>query len=1241
MADNKPDTKSQSELNALKQKELELTQKLKTLQDSIAMQANSNVASHETIASLHKEILKTQQEYINVASKAFDEIEKQRTTHEEIAKIEEKGEKTGKAKEAHLKKIGDLIDDYKDKQQDIQDLSKQILSTDTDRLEIAETAAGISEMLAASTDLLSGLAGKSVVEFKTLSGVFAKVDNLGKALLKNEQMLVDAETEASNGKAVQLNMADVYKAKQMAELAISNTKLKQDKELHDSLEDMITQYSELILKQEESNDYLRHAAENAEAQKEKYKDMAGVLDKGFSKLNELVEKVPGGDFLLKQFGLDKIQGEIKEKVGSALSNVVSGFKTGGVGGVKSMISAVGNLGKAMLMGPQVAIFAMVAAVGLLIDLFMDLDAGVSEVQKELGGTKKQAIETHEAAHDMAEEMHLVGVHAKEVTKALADVSEIMGGVDLKKQFSEGNPAVKEMVQDATLLTQKFGLSKDELESVHSLSVISGKSMSDLAGEAIKVAGGVMSTKNAVKLLGGIAKDVAIAFKGSTNELIAAAAKAKMLGTDLKQVQAIGDGMMDIESSLTKEMEARAIIGKDINLDAARAAALNGDVATLQDELLKQAGSLEEYHSMNRIQQKAMADAMGMSVDQMTGMLGKAEEMNKLGLDKQLQDDLANATAAERAEIYKKQAGMLEGENKELALRKAQEEESASAAEKLGDMMTKIKETATKLATPLIDFVSAIMDGATASGGILDIFDGIIAVVKPLFDIMIGIGKVIFTVVMTPLKLVFAVLEPILDAVKDIFSQFGSGEGTLGGISGIFDSIVGTLSGVLSTVTGIVKMFIGGLLEPAKVLLKTVLSPIMDIFGSIFHSVSDTSKPMEGVNETGKKTVGIVETIQKVFSALKPIITIVGTTIANFIVRPFEIVGDLVSMVVKIFKGDLAGAAASAGDMIFKILLGIPKMLLTAITGIIDSIFGTNLTKSITDIFDFIQNGFEVAVSFVLGFGKAIFNNMSRVGKIISDVLLAPFNLVWDVGKAIVKMFQGDFMGGLTDIGKAVMEYIMTPFNAVADLIKSIISTVSDLGGVASKAFSSIKGMLPSWLGGDDSDAKDSGQKPEATSKPEQIHAAAANGGDVAKGGMMLVGERGPEVVTMPQGASIASTGATAQTGAILKAMGIGDDATAAQPSGQSASAVQTVATAPTIATSNIATQGAGGQASSGGTDMSNVEKKLDTLINVLTSVTSQPQIIKFGEKTVEEIKNQLSFKKSYTVGIDNTYGRTT
>jgi hypothetical protein len=52
-----------------------------------------------------------------------------------------------------------------------------------------------------------------------------------------------------------------------------------------------------------------------------------------------------------------------------------------------------------------------------------------------------------------------------------------------------------------------------------------------------------------------------------------------------------------------------------------------------------------------------------------------------------------------------------------------------------------------------------------------------------------------------------------------------------------------------------------------------------------------------------------------------------------------------------------------------------------------------------------------------------------------------------------------------------------------------------------------------------------------------------------------------------------------------------------------------------------------------------VAEKLDKLISILGAMGSQPTIIKIGERTVEEIKTQIDFKKAYNIGVDNSYAR--
>lgn len=1147
-----------------------------------------------------------------------------------------------KSRELVNKRLLQKIEDTKESFERTEDLAQNILSTDKLREEAQKRVSLAIEESTGRMAMFSKLSMDETNNKEVLTKVYNTINTAAYRSVELESEAAEASKSASEGKLQLLDISKLISAKKLLENKLEQEGNNLTEEAKSAIKDELDLLGSKIDIFAKANDMSREAVKTYESQRDRIETVNSLLGGSFSKMGSLISKVPGGDFLKKHLGFDKMSDSIKKNMGGALDNVITGFKTGGVDGIKQMITGVQMFGKALLSGPQVAIFGIIAAVGMLVGLFMDLDAGISETQKELGGTKKEALAAHEAAHDMAKEMNLVGINAKEVVKGMATVSEIMGGIDVKNMMTA--PGMKDMVKDATLLSDKFGLSKEEIENVHSLSIMSGKSMGDLAGEAIQVAGGVMKTKDAVKLLGGISKDVAVAFRGSTKELIAAAAKAKLLGMDLKKVKDIGMGMLDIESSLEKEMEARAILGRDINLDAAREAALKGDVATLQDELLKQAGSLDEFQKGGPLKQKALADAMGMSVEEMTNMLTKAEEMNKLGLDRQLQEKLANATAAEKAEIYKTQAATLSGEARDLALRKAAEEESASTAEKFGDIMTKIKETAMKLVAPILDVVHGLMDGIAQGGGLMDVFDGIMSALKPIMEIVTGISKLIFQGLFFPFKLVMAVIGPIFDAVKEIFSAFSSGEKDAGGIASIFETLSGVMSSIEGVITDVVKTFVTGLIEPSKVFYKAIITPLWGAFKGIFDTIKEAFAPLTKAKDEGEKTVGIVDMIKKAFEYITPVISFIGEVIAKVIVKPFELLGGLISSVVKIFTGDFQGGLKSLGDTVFNFFLGIPKMILTGIGGAIDSIFGTNIKGSITDLFAWIQKGFQT----VYGLIEPIVGYIKKIGGFIIDYLMQPFKSVYGIIEGIGKIFSGNLIGGLEQIGKSILDYFLAPIKLIQNVFGAIVDFITkDLIGA-------IGNMVPGWLkkgidwvlggGGDEKKAAEETKSSGGGAKVELPKMA--TGGSVEKGGLAVVGENGPEMVSLPAGASVASTGASDQAASILKTMGFNTDETVggAKTEKQSTGGGGVVSSiaegigglfGSVVGGAVGAVTGGGG----GGANMGNVEKKLDTLITLFTQAANQPTVIKFGDKTIEEFKTQLNFKKAYNIATDNTYGR--
>ena len=79
-------------------------------------------------------------------------------------------------------------------------------------------------------------------------------------------------------------------------------------------------------------------------------------------------------------------------------------------------------------------------------------------------------------------------------------------------------------------------------------------------------------------------------------------------------------LLDFESSIEAELQAELLLGKDINLEKARQAALNNELATVAKEISKQIGSSADFSKMNRIQQEALAAAVGMNREELASTL---------------------------------------------------------------------------------------------------------------------------------------------------------------------------------------------------------------------------------------------------------------------------------------------------------------------------------------------------------------------------------------------------------------------------------------------------------------------------------------------------------------------------------------------------------------------------------------------------------------------------------------------
>lgn len=124
----------------------------------------------------------------------------------------------------------------------------------------------------------------------------------------------------------------------------------------------------------------------------------------------------------------------------------------------------------------------------------------------------------------------------------------------------------------------------------------------------------------------------------------AAIKARQLGISLDTVSKITDSVLDFQSSIENELQASLLIGRQLNLNRARELAMVGDIAGLQDEIVKQIGSEAELQQMNAIQRKKLAGALGITVSELNRLASGEMEIKNSDM-KQNTDAIKGLTVA--------------------------------------------------------------------------------------------------------------------------------------------------------------------------------------------------------------------------------------------------------------------------------------------------------------------------------------------------------------------------------------------------------------------------------------------------------------------------------------------------------------------------------------------------------------------------------------------------------------------
>jgi hypothetical protein len=168
-----------------------------------------------------------------------------------------------------------------------------------------------------------------------------------------------------------------------------------------------------------------------------------------------------------------------------------------------------------------------------------------------------------------------------------------------------------------------------------------KSIQSIQGGSLETSLNMISTFESMSRAAGVAPKLVLDDVAESTELFAkfakdggenlakAAIEARKLGLNLSAVDKISESILDFETSIEKQMEASVLLGRQLNLDKARELALSGDLEGVLAEVKNQVGGTEALNRMNVVQRKALADAVGLEVSELSKLAAGQENVNKL------------------------------------------------------------------------------------------------------------------------------------------------------------------------------------------------------------------------------------------------------------------------------------------------------------------------------------------------------------------------------------------------------------------------------------------------------------------------------------------------------------------------------------------------------------------------------------------------------------------------------------
>jgi uncharacterized coiled-coil DUF342 family protein len=330
------------------------------------------------------------------------------------------------------------------------------------------------------------------------------------------------------------------------------------------------------------------------------------------------------------------------------------------------------------------------AINFAVGGIIGFDTRLGDTAKSMNLTYEEADKSNRAMVAFAEASKDAYLNSEDLNKTVVDLNKNLG---TSIKFEQLTGALKEDVALMSKLETISGLTAEETQGILQYTLATGQSAKGATKDLManyKVAGlkrgVVLNEKDALKEVSKLSNAIKLSTAGGAAGLAKSVAAAKALGTSLDKVDDIAGSILNFEESIESELSAELLTGRQLNLEKAREAALNNDLATLSDEIAKNVGKAADFNKMNRIQQDAIAKSVGMSREELATTLTNQEALKNISAssieDAQEQYNLAKAEGREKEFLNQLGNEALEKQFKQTSM----QEDAAKAQKQANDAL---------------------------------------------------------------------------------------------------------------------------------------------------------------------------------------------------------------------------------------------------------------------------------------------------------------------------------------------------------------------------------------------------------------------------------------------------------------------------------------------------------------------------------------------------------------------------